>query len=355
MATYDFQRCSVLLVEDNEYIAKLFKNILKSFKFGTVVSASNGEEAISYLKSIKERPKARQELDLIISDLVMSPINGLLLLRWVRASKDCHNRMIPFMMLSGAADEEYVNSARDLGVTEFLAKPFSVKSAYEKILHIIDRPRQFVTGTTYYGPDRRRTSGEPPGGEERRKQNEDDAILVYSPDKVYKPDKITNVWYWRLPNAFQSKVSGGAGGANVRGEIPLELLDEAEQQLERSGLDFVKWAQEYLEQLSGFCTNALNSKGSRGETFAKIHNLSLELRGQGGTFGYPLITNISKMLYEATSEGCPEDDTAVEIVQHHIDSMRAVLSAKIAGDGGKVGQELVLGLKKSIEKIQAAA
>ena len=59
MATYDFQRCTVLLVEDNEYIAKLFKNILKSFKFGTVVAASNGEEAISYLKSIKERIKAR--------------------------------------------------------------------------------------------------------------------------------------------------------------------------------------------------------------------------------------------------------------------------------------------------------
>ena len=53
MVTYNFQRCNVLLVEDNEYILKLFKNLLKSFKFGNVVTTSNGEEAITYLKSLK--------------------------------------------------------------------------------------------------------------------------------------------------------------------------------------------------------------------------------------------------------------------------------------------------------------
>ena len=171
MATYNFQRCNVLLVEDNEYILKLFKNLLKSFKFGNVVTTSNGEEAITYLKSLKLQ--GRRDLDLIVSDLVMSPINGLLLLRWVRASKDCPNRMIPFMMLSGAADEEYVGSARDLGVTEFLAKPFSVTSVYERILQLVDRPRQFVTATTYYGPDRRRKPGKPPDGKELREKREE--------------------------------------------------------------------------------------------------------------------------------------------------------------------------------------
>ncbi len=355
MTTYDFQRCSVLLVEDNEYIAKIFKNILKSFKFGDITSVANGEEAISFLKNSKSSLSGGCGVDLIISDLVMTPINGLLLLRWVRASKDCPNRMIPFMMISGAADEEYVNSARDLGVTEFLAKPFSVQSIYKHLLQLVDRPRQFVTGTTYYGPDRRRKVATNFKEKDRRVQLEENITVVYSAGKVFKPDKNSNVWYWKLPNTLQAKVAGGAVGTNTRGELPLDLLEQAEEQLERSGLDFLEWAQEYLETLSGFCKKALNAKGSRSETFAEIHNLSLELRGQGGTFGYPLITDISKMLYECTNEGCAEDDTAVEIVQHHIDSMRAVLRGKIAGDGGDVGLQLVEGLKQSIKKIQSSS
>ena len=108
-----------------------------------------------------------------------------------------------------------------------------------------------------------------------------------------------------------------------------------------------------LETLSGFCSKALSKKGSRAETFGEIHNLSLELRGQGGTFGYPLITEISKMLYNCTQEGCNEDDKAVEIVQHHIDAMRAILRGKISGDGGAVGKELLTGLRKTIEKVEA--
>ena len=353
MTTYDFQRCSVLLVEDNDYIRKLFASLLKGLKFGNVTALSNGEEAITYLKSLKKANN--KSLDMIISDLAMTPINGLLLLRWVRASQDCPNRMIPFMMLSGAADEEYVNSARDLGVTEFLAKPFSVNSIYERLLQLIDRPRQFVTATSYFGPDRRRKSDAEFSGENRREKRDQDVTLVYSPDKVVKPKKVTDVWYWRLPNGLQAKVSGGATNGSGRGELPLDLLAEAEEQLERSGLDFVEWALEYLETLNGFCTKALASKGSRSSFFADIHHLSLELRGQGGTFGYPIITEVSKMLYDCTSEGCPEDDNALEIVQHHIDSMRAVLRGKISGDGGDTGRQLVAGLKKSIEKTRAAA
>ena len=135
----------------------------------------------------------------------------------------------------------------------------------------------------------------------------------------------------------------------------MDLLAEAEEQLERAGLDFLEWAQEYLETLAQFCEKALNAKGSRSEYFSDINHLSLELRGQGGTFGYPLISEVSKMLYDCTVEGCLEDDQALSIVQHHVDAMRAVLRSKIAGDGGAIGKELVLGLKKTIQKTKAAA
>ena len=113
MGSYDFSRLGVFLVEDNNYIRYTLENVLRQFRFGRINAASNGQEAVEFMKKLGSGSVSTP--DIIISDLVMAPINGLLFLRWVRTSKESINRMMPFIMLSGAADETYVNSARDLG------------------------------------------------------------------------------------------------------------------------------------------------------------------------------------------------------------------------------------------------
>ena len=158
MAVYNLERLSVLLVEDNKFVRFTLENLLHQLQFRQIMTACNGAEAIEQLKTRHENRKTTggAGLDIVLSDLVMAPVNGLLLLRWMRSSKESPNRFVPFIMLSGAADEEYVHAARDLGVTEFLAKPFSAASVFRYILEAIDHPRQFVASNKYYGPDRRR-------------------------------------------------------------------------------------------------------------------------------------------------------------------------------------------------------
>ncbi|MDD9876597.1 MAG: hypothetical protein OXR84_04055, partial [Magnetovibrio sp.] len=145
---------------------------------------------------------------------------------------------------------------------------------------------------------------------------------------------------------------GGVVDGDVKGSMPADLVAEAEQQLERAALDFTTWALEYLSTLADLCTEALNEPTGRGRHFGEIHTLALELRGQGGTFGYPLISTIGKMLFDITVDGCREDDNAVEMVKCHIDAMRAILREKISGEGGEVGQAVLKGLTDSIEKFQ---
>jgi len=347
LGSFDFSRLGVFLVEDNGYVRQTLEDLLRYFQFGRIATAKNGEEAIDYMKTLGGAGSIIAP-DIIISDLVMAPINGLLFLRWSRTAKESANRMVPFIMLSGAADAAYVNSARDLGCTEFLAKPFSAGSVYKHLVKVIEQPRQFVTTTKYFGPDRRRQKQDPPGSERRLKED-DDITIVYSPDKVVKPKSPSDVWYFRLPNNLKEK----AGGAGFKGaaEMPLDLLEEAEQQLERAALDFTTWAQNYLAKLAALCEQALSAdeEGGRGRFFQEINLLALELRGQGGTFGYPLISTFGKMLYDATGEGCREDDNAVGIVKAHIDAMRAVLREKVSGDGGEVGRALLASLQKAIE------
>ena len=193
-----------------------------------------------------------------------------------------------------------------------------------------------------------RTKQKGPPDEERRKLKSDDITIVYSADKVVKPKDGSDVWYFRLSNNLKEKVGGM--GSSEPGEIPIALLEEAEEELERAALDFTEWAAEYLAILSTLCDKALEKEGTRSTEFEKINLLAHELRGQGGTFGYPLITVFGKMLYKVTGEGCVQDDNAVEIVKAHIDAMRAVIREKVAGDGGQVGRELLKTLEVAIER-----
>jgi DNA-binding response OmpR family regulator len=194
LTQYDLSRCSTLLVEVDINVSNAFESLLRSFQFGQIETASSGEEAIEYLKVMKQ--DYHPGPDLIISNLVMAPINGLLLLRWIRGSKDCPNRMVPFLMISGATSREDVNISRDLGSNEFIASPFSPTSIYKQILKIIDSPRQFVSAQNYFGPDRRRSVNETSAAElERRGNTDDDVTIIYSSDKKTMPGTPKSVFY----------------------------------------------------------------------------------------------------------------------------------------------------------------
>jgi hypothetical protein len=66
--------------------------------------------------------------------------------------------------------------ARDAGITEFLAKPISAKSLYDRILNVVLKPRPFVKTKTYFGPDRRRNVNPNYGGLERRRTTKTDLV-----------------------------------------------------------------------------------------------------------------------------------------------------------------------------------
>ena len=92
------------------------------------------------------------------------------------------------------------------------------------------------------------------------------------------------------------------------------------------------------------------SPNNRRNHFQEMNMVAHELRGQGGTFGYPLITVFAKSLYDTTLPGCPEDDGALGVVKAHTDAMRAVIRDRISGDGGKIGRKPLKSLKVEIER-----
>ena len=59
MAIYDFERCSVYLVEDNSYIRKVLEGLLHGIKFGRISSAPDGAEAIEFFKTLHASAEQR--------------------------------------------------------------------------------------------------------------------------------------------------------------------------------------------------------------------------------------------------------------------------------------------------------
>jgi len=158
MADYDFERLSILIVEDSLFIRSLLINSLRILNVGNVFAVEHGGEAINFLQQVKTDPAAAgtQEVDIVLSNWQMSPVDGMILLRWIRRHKDSPDRFVPFIMITAYSERERIHEARDLGVTEFLAKPFTIRAIGEKLISIIERNRQFVHTRDYFGPDRRR-------------------------------------------------------------------------------------------------------------------------------------------------------------------------------------------------------
>ena len=82
----------------------------------------------------------------------------------------------------------------------------------------------------------------------------------------------------------------------------------------------------------------------------KINILAHKLRGQGGVFGYPLISEFGKSLYNCTGNSARVTENLLEFVKAHIDGITAVINGNVKGDGGAVGKELLSSLEATMEK-----
>ncbi len=188
MAGYDFEDLKVLVVDDNRHMRMLFRDLLRTIGVGQVFEADNGLSGFRQLKNA--------DVDVVITDLMMQPIDGLQFARMVRDEALSPDPYVPIVMVTGFADKQRVVEARDAGVTEFLAKPVTTDSLYGRLGAIIERPRPFVRAGSFFGPDRRRRDIPPPPEGDRRSEDNDDGANTpglrptTSPLTIAAPDTV---------------------------------------------------------------------------------------------------------------------------------------------------------------------
>ena len=155
-----FELLNILLVDDNHHMRVLLTEILRAIGVRQVFEANDGAEALHIMRS--------HQVDIIMTDLAMQPLDGLDFVRKLRNSPESPNPMAPVIMITGHSTQRRVTEARDVGVNEFLSKPVTARGVLERIARVVDNPRAFVRSADYFGPDRRRRSDPTYNGPRRR-------------------------------------------------------------------------------------------------------------------------------------------------------------------------------------------
>jgi len=163
-------------------------------------------------------------------------------------------------------------------------------------------------------------------------------------------NKPVIVRFYRFQNRLKEKTSGLAPG---RASISPEALEKAEQALSKMSEDYPDWVSGLVVKLQEQHGRCVDSPELRRDCFETINHMAHDMKGQGGTFGYPLITNFADSLYGFTIQR-PGDisDNQIELVKGHLDAMRAVIRGRVSGNGGEIGEKLSEGLSEAIKKYE---
>jgi two-component system, chemotaxis family, chemotaxis protein CheY len=138
----------VLVVEDNQYMRKVVRNILTSIGVKNVHEAVDGVSGLEAIRTLAP--------SLVILDWEMPLLNGAELVRIVRSPGVFPQPDVPIIMLTGHVQRWRVMEAANLGVNEFLRKPVSGKALLDRMVAILTKPRAMVRLGDYYGPEPRK-------------------------------------------------------------------------------------------------------------------------------------------------------------------------------------------------------
>ncbi len=144
---HNFRRVSALVVEKTELMRETLVGVLRTLGMGSVRAA--GTPGYAFELFTAEPP------DLVFTD--WSPgFDGLDFLKTLRQHPETPHPFVPVIMVSANTEPRHICEARDSGVNEYVAKPFTAKRVYSHLAAVVEKHRNFIRTADFFGPDRRR-------------------------------------------------------------------------------------------------------------------------------------------------------------------------------------------------------
>jgi len=119
----------ILIVDDFSTMRRIIKNLLRDLGFTNTSEADDGLTALPMLQS--------GNFDFLVTDWNMPGMNGIDLLRAVRADERLKN--LPVLMVTAEAKRDQIIEAAQAGVNGYVVKPFTAQGLKDKIEKIFER------------------------------------------------------------------------------------------------------------------------------------------------------------------------------------------------------------------------
>jgi CheY-like chemotaxis protein len=327
-----FRNVTVLLADSDPCLAQAVMHNLRIMGFQKVTHVKSGDDAVRMLRS--------QPVSFLITEWDIKGGSGIELVRFIRRSEESPNRGLPIIMLTGRGELVDVRMARDVGITEFVVKPFSAQTLFNRIEQIIDHPRSFVVANSYVGPERRRRGLPPPGTSDRRIIKPIAAVPSRSafqampghPPVVFSPD-------FSLRLQLGTKQPLGT-------LITAEVLEEAQSAINQMVDESLSWIREDLDTMRRAFESIQQVYAP--EPLEVLKEASLSLKARSGTFGYRMASDVARLMYLfLSSDSKPTNPKHITVIEKHLQVLMVIFAQKIKDREG-VGAELYNELERLI-------
>ena len=104
-------------------------------------------------------------------------------------------------------------------------------------------------------------------------------------------------------------------------------LEAAEAAVAALAENFTTWVREDLDRIKAEFDCATEAPGANKENIAEIFSICHNIKGQGGSFGYTLLTRVAASMCEHVRDSGDASDASLKVIQGHLMAMNFIVDA----------------------------
>ncbi len=104
-----------------------------------------------------------------------------------------------------------------------------------------------------------------------------------------------------------------------------------------------------LDRCAALLKRAREDVAARAASVKDLYGIAHNIKGQGGSFGCPLVTRIGHSLCTLVCQERDFSDADLGVIQAHLDTLRLILTKDIKGEGGEIGAKLAARLENMVQ------
>lgn len=136
-------------------------------------------------------------------------------------------------------------------------------------------------------------------------------------------------------------------------EAGKSMIEKAEKIVETMQDDYIEESKKDIEKLKILLQKIKEDPSNASDDVKELITLANDMKSQGGSFNYNLVTFIGNSLAKFLDKKQTIDDRTIETIQIHVDTIIMVLNRNMTGNGGQMGKEILDGIKAVVQKVLA--